>query len=49
MSALNAFTPHLALNFVIQISFLLCVVLNGKLGPLRGVSLVAGNILVIFL
>lgn len=35
----------LALFLIIQISLLLCVVLNSKLGPLRGVSLVAGNML----
>ena len=40
-------TKHslLALFLIIQISILLFVVLNGKLGPLRGVSLVAGNML----
>ena len=36
---------RLALFLIIQISILLCVVLNDKLGPLRGVSLVAGNML----
>lgn len=40
---LNAFIPKVVFFGLIQITLLICVAVNDKLGALRGVLLVAGN------